>query len=307
MQTLLYVRSGGRLLPDRGQRNLWIRIVEENVMSLAERAYRIDHLVGHELVIDDQRLLDWATEHRISPFDAQLEALRNGIVPLRYLKNFHSIDLLEQIRICSSKVLVCGCGGLGGVLINLLARTGVGHLRVLDSDVFVTSNLNRQWLCDTRDIDRPKAPVAEERARSINPFILVESLNLTLNEENAEELMRGMDLVLDALDNIPGRYAAAGAAIRLAIPFIHAAVAGWWGQVSTFLPGSSRDLKNIYGRAHARDRVEESMGVLGPTAAVIGSLEALEAMRILAGRKPAYADRLLYFDGEGGQLEIIPL
>ena len=276
-------------------------------MSLAERAYRVDHLGGHGLVIDDQPLLEWAIEHRMSPFEAQIEALRKGIVPLRYLKNFHSINLPEQSRICSSRILVCGCGGLGGTLINLLARTGVGHLRMLDGDVFVPSNLNRQWLCDTRDIDRPKAVVAEERARSINPFILVESLNLTLNEENAEELMRDMDLVLDALDNLPGRYAAAGAASRLSIPFVHAAVAGWWGQVSTFMPGSSRDLKDIYGHRQTRDHVEESMGVLGATAAVIGSLEALEAMRILAGRKPAYADRLLYFDGEEGRFEIMPL
>jgi molybdopterin-synthase adenylyltransferase len=283
------------------------RGVKEIMMSLAERAYWVDHPVGHELVIDDKPLLGWAVEHRVSPFEAQIEALRNGIIPLRYLKNFHSIDLAEQIRICSSRVLVCGCGGLGGTLVNLLARTGVGHLRVLDSDVFVPSNLNRQWLCDTRDVDRPKALVAEERAKSINPFILVESLKLTLDEENSEELMLDMDLVLDALDNIPGRYAAAAEARRLSIPFIHAAVAGWWGQVSTFLPGSSRDLKNIYGRRRTRDHVEESMGVLGATAAVIGSLEALEAMRILAGRRPAYADLLLYFDGEGGRFEIIPL
>jgi molybdopterin/thiamine biosynthesis adenylyltransferase len=276
-------------------------------MEFTERAYLADHLGEPKLVIDDEHLLDWALEKGVSPREAQLTALRGGIVPLRYLKNFHSLTLAEQIRICESGVLICGCGGLGGVIINLLARTGVGHLRLVDGDVFVSSNLNRQWICDTGSLGKSKATEGAERARAINPLIDVESFDAVLNDGNAEELIRGMDLVLDGFDNLRGRFVAADAAARSGIPFVHAAVAGWWGQVTTFLPGSGRSLRDIYGHMQTRDRMEESMGVLGATASVIGSLEVLEAVRILAGRDPAYESRLLYFDGESGRMEIVPL
>lgn len=276
-------------------------------MDLVDRAYFADHIGEPQLVIDDEPLLDWAYEKRIPAHEAQLEALKAGIVPLRYLKNFHSLSLAEQIRICESRVLICGCGGLGGPLINLLARVGVGHLRLLDGDVFVPSNLNRQWLCDTRTIGISKAKEGEARAKAINPLIRVDSFEAVLDESNVRDLVHDMDLVLDGMDNLKGRFVAADGAKRLGIPFIHAAVAGWWGQLATFLPGSTRSLQDIYGLMETRDRMEESMGVVGATASVIGSLEVLEAIRILAGRQPAYADQLLYFDGESGRMEIVPL
>lgn len=276
-------------------------------MNLNDLSYSVDHLGKPRLVIDDQPLLGWAKENAIEPWKAQLHALRNEIVPLRYLKNFDALTLPEQIQLCAGRVLICGCGGLGGTLINLLARTGVGYLRLVDGDVFAPSNLNRQWLCDIRELDRSKAKVAEERVRSINPLIQVESYSEILTADNAEDLLRDVDLVLDALDNLQGRFVLGDAARRNGSPFLHAAVAGWWGQISTFLPGSGYDLRSIYGNLQARDGLEESMGVLGATAAIIGSLEAMEAIRILAGRRPVYAGRLLYFDGEGGTLEIVPL
>ena len=132
------------------------------------------------------------------------------------------------------------------------------------------------------------------------PWVLIQ-------QNNAQSLMEDMDIVLDALDTLPGRFLLADSARQQGIPFLHAAVAGWWGQVSTFLPHSTRDLESIYGELRSRDPAEESTGVLGPTAAVIGSLEALEAIRLLIGRTPAYSDRLLYFDGESGMMEILPL
>jgi molybdopterin/thiamine biosynthesis adenylyltransferase len=218
-----------------------------------------------------------------------------------------ALGFSEQIRICSSKAIVCGCGGLGGILIDLLVRAGVGHLRVVDGDVFVPSNLNRQRLCDTEQISRPKAKVAEERVGAINPLVEIEFHSERLDAGNVHELVRGMDLILDGLDNLETRFLLAGAARRLKIAFIHAAVAGWWGQITTFLPESSFDLERIYGDKRARDPTENWLGVLGTTAAVVASLQAFEAIRLLSGRRPAYADRLLYFDGESGQMEILPL
>lgn len=103
---------------------------------LEDLAYTIDYLGDSQLVIEDEALLEWANSNRISPRSAQIEAIQSRIIPLRYAKNFHSLTLAEQRRICSSRVLVCGCGGLGGVLINLLARAGVGTLRLVDGGVF---------------------------------------------------------------------------------------------------------------------------------------------------------------------------
>ena len=136
-------------------------------VCLEDLAYTIDQLGDAQLVIEDDALLEWAHSHRISPRTAQIEAIQSRIIPLRYAKNFHSLTLAEQSRICESRVLVCGCGGLGGVLVNLLARAGVGTLRLVDGGVFVPSNLNRQWLCDTQVLSRPKSR-GGRRARPVN-------------------------------------------------------------------------------------------------------------------------------------------
>lgn len=274
---------------------------------LLQQAWTLDISGQSVRVMDDEALLAWAAKNGLSPRQAQLEALENGVFPLRYLKNFQALTLEEQIRLCRGRVLICGCGGLGGVLIHLLARAGVGFLRLVDGDTFTASNLNRQWLCDTAELGRPKAVVGKERVALINPLVEVEAFSSLLDEGNADDLIRGTDLVLDALDNLPGRFLLAERARRLGIPMIHAAVAGWWGQMTTLLPDSSNGLHQIYGKKRSRDAAEEALGVLGPTAAVLGSLEALEALRLLAGKASAYSGKFLYFDGESGRTELLSL
>jgi molybdopterin/thiamine biosynthesis adenylyltransferase len=276
-------------------------------VCLEDLAYTIDRLGDSQLVIEDDALLEWAHSNRISPRNAQIEAIQSRIIPLRYAKNFRSLTLAEQRRICESRVLVCGCGGLGGVLINLLARAGVGTLRLVDGGVFVPSNLNRQWLCDTQVLSRPKAEVAGGRVQLINPLIEVEVFPTLMDENNAESLVKGMDLVIDALDDLAGRFLLAETAKRMRVTFIYAAAAGWWGQASTFLPESFLDMHSVYGRGEEQDQPDEVMGVLGPAPAVIGGLAAFEAIRLLAGRNSAYADQLCYLDGESGRLDVIPL
>jgi molybdopterin/thiamine biosynthesis adenylyltransferase len=275
--------------------------------SLAEHAYPLEIAGEMRRVVEDDALLAWARDNRQSPREAQKEALRQGIIPVRYSRNLSALSIVEQERLASSAVLVCGCGGLGGILVQLLARAGVGKLRLVDGDVFAASNLNRQLLSDTRGLSRPKVLVAQETVQAVNPLVEVEAIKETLGEANAEEFVRGSDLVLDALDNIEGRLILAEAARQLTVPFIHGAVAGWWGQVSTFLPNSRYDLSTIYGTQRSRDPAEQELGVLGGAAAVIGSLQALEAVRILCGRPPAYRGALLYFDGESGRMEMSSL
>jgi len=313
---LLTLKSVLRIVPPRTQ--ILIKNFEEHMgeneqgketgrLYLEEIAYTIDYLGESQLVIEDDALLEWASQAGISPRNAQIEALQRRIIPLRYAKNFRSLTLAEQRRICESRVLVCGCGGLGGILINLLARAGVGTLRLVDGDVFNPTNLNRQWFCDTQALSRPKAEVAGERVRAMNPLIEVEVFATLMDEDNTGALVKGVDLVMDALDNLPGRFLCAEAAKHMGVPFIHAAAAGWWGQISTFLPESFLSLHDIYGPEAERDPAEDLLGVLGPAPAVIGSLAAFEAIRLLSGRNAAYADQLLYLDGESGRMDVVPL
>ena len=272
-------------------------------MELKDLAYLTDKAGEVRLVIEDGALLEWSAGTGTAPSAAQVAALEEGIVPVRYEKNLSAIKLVDQTRICRSRVLVCGCGGLGGTLITLLARLGVGKLRLVDGDAFAASNLNRQWLCDSRTLSRSKALAAAQHVRDVNPLIEVETFTHIMDESNLETLVQGMDLVMDGLDNLEGRFLLATGARRHGIPFIHGAATGWWGQVSTFLPDSPRDLTAIYGSAKARDTLEIAMGVLSPTPSLIASLQVFEAVRLMVGKKPAYADRLLFFDGESGVME----
>ncbi len=292
-------------------------------MKLGELSRPIDYAGASRAVIEDEPLLEWARENGLSPREAQVAAIEEEIIPLRYLKNFTALSFAGQLRLCRSKVFICGCGGLGGTLVDLLSRAGVGYLRLVDRDVFTPSNLNRQCLVDTRQMSKSKASVAFERVIAVNPFVEVDARPVHLDSGNAEALAAGVDLVLDAMDNIGGRFALAEAAARLRIPFIHAAAAGWWGQVSTFQPAPFPDspdsdsnsgsgsggagLSRIYGSRRMTDMSEEAVGVLGPAVAVIGSLQACEALRILSGGRPSYENRLLYFDGETGRTELLPL
>ncbi|SMC22811.1 Molybdopterin or thiamine biosynthesis adenylyltransferase [Desulfacinum hydrothermale DSM 13146] len=258
-------------------------------------------------VIEDTALLSWALDQGLAPWEAQQRALEEGLLPVRYTKNVWALSMEEQLRLAQATAFVCGCGGLGGTILQLLARAGVGHLRFCDGDTFAPSNLNRQWFSSSDTLGQPKAAVAAAVCRRLNPFVRLTALQLVLDQDTAERSIAGAQVVIDAVDNLAARFLLDRTRKSLRIPFIHGAVAGWLGQLTTFLPESPLTLRSIYGDRLERDPSEASLGVLGPTAAVIGSLEALEAIRVLAGRAPAHAGQLLYFDGESGSIHVVPL
>ena len=275
--------------------------------SLEGSAYRLQPERGAQVVIEDAPLIEWAKTRGIPPSQAVITALERGILPVRYLKNRSALDLSEQLRICRSRVLICGCGGLGGVLASLLGRAGVGYLRLVDGDHFAPSNLNRQWFCDAESLGRNKAEIARDRIFKINPLLDVAAVPSHFGDSNAHQILDSVDLVLDALDNLPSRFQLFESARKLGLPLIHGAVAGWWGQVTTFMPGSAAHLDQVYGEHRHRSEAEEGLGVLGPAAALIGSIQSMEALRLLAGLSPAYAGSLLYYDGESGEQVRVPL
>lgn len=209
----------------------------------------------------------------------------------RYARNIPAVSAEEQAVLARKKVLVVGCGGLGGYLIEYLARMGVGEIAAADGDVFEPSNLNRQLL-STRDLlGTGKALAARERARAVNPAVAVRAVEAFLDEGNADELVRGRDLALDALDNVPARLVLEDACAREGVPIVHGAIRGWTAQVAVVPPGSGA-LRRLYGRAAAP--AEKTS--LPFTPAFCAAVQAAEAVKLLCGRPPALEGKLLLAD-----------
>jgi len=228
-------------------------------------------------------------------------ALQNEIIPARYSRNATSIDPVDQIQLLGSAVAVVGIGGLGGWLSEMLARIGVGTLRLIDGDQFEDGNLNRQLFSDESHSAHSKTEVAVERLSNVNSSITVDGRSVVLTEENGSALLSDCDVVADCLDLIRTRFVLENAAWALGIPLVTAAVAGRSGQVGTILPGDP-GFKAIYGEpAEAPEHGEESeLGNLPFTVALLASLQCAEIVRILLGKPGLYRGGLLYVDLEDG-------
>jgi len=212
----------------------------------------------------------------------------------RYLRNHDAISETEQATLAEKRVLVVGCGGLGGMVIECLARIGVGHLRVVDGDVFEESNLNRQLLSSTLNLGRPKTLAAQQRVMAVNPLVEVEAFQTLFTFENAAGLLAGCDVVVDALDNIPSRLLLQKAAKDAGIPLVHGAVAGWIGQVCVVQPG--QDLLNLLYPAYIEPQGEEQeTGTLSFTASLTASWQAAETVKLLLS-KPGLHGEILELD-----------
>ncbi|PVX27829.1 MAG: 4-methyl-5(B-hydroxyethyl)-thiazole monophosphate biosynthesis protein [Candidatus Bathyarchaeum sp.] len=202
-----------------------------------------------------------------------------------------------QLKLKGSKVCLVGVGGLGSPASMQLAAMGVGFLRIVDRDFVELTNLHRQHLYSVDDVGVPKVEAAAKRLRRLNPYITVESLPLSVSEANAEDLVRGMDVVVDGLDSMAARYAINRACIKLGVPYVFGAAITTNGNLSTIVPGETACLECFYGGLD--DKKLPKCGVVGvhPSLVnIIASLEVSEAIRILVGRKPRLANKLLHFD-----------
>ena len=212
----------------------------------------------------------------------------------RYLRNHDAISEEEQAFLSTKRVLVVGCGGLGGMVIECLARIGVGYLRVVDGDVFEESNLNRQLLSSTMNLGRPKTLAARQRVLAVNPLVEVEAVQANLTAENALELLADCDAVVDCLDNIPARLVLQQSAKSAGIPMVHGAVAGWNGRVCVIGPGE--DLLNLLYPDTQESRGEEwQAGTLAFSASLTASWQAAETVKLLLG-KPGLHGEILEVD-----------
>lgn len=202
-----------------------------------------------------------------------------------------------QRKLMKSSVLIVGLGGLGCPVGLYLAGAGVGGIGLADIDTVSESNLHRQLLYGYDDIGMPKVEAACKRLREVAPHALFEIYGDGLTPENAESLISKYDLTVDCCDNFATRYLLDEVCRRLGKPWVFGSIKGFCGVASTFLPGCGVHYEDIYpDKEELASQPAASAGVVGPTPGVIGSIEAVEALRILAGNKPALAGKLLTMD-----------
>ena len=252
-----------------------------------------DHAEGH--------LLAWHREveaaERFNVTLAQVEevALERNILPSRYQRNRKALSVSDQLTLLRSSVAVIGCGGLGGYVIEELARLGVGRLVVIDPDVFEEHNLNRQLLCSPANLGTAKVDAAVRRVADINPAVSVTPERVAFSRKNGPELLAGSSVAVDALDNIPVRLELAETCARSGIPLVHGAIAGWYGHVATLMPGDTT-LREIYASHGGERGIEQQLGNPSFTPAVVASLEVAETCKLLLGMGTPLRGRKLMID-----------
>ena len=198
-----------------------------------------------------------------------------------------------QAKLSRARVLVAGAGGLGCAVCTYLAAAGVGALRVVDRGEVELSNLNRQVLYGTADIGRAKAPALRARLRDVNPGVRYETLHAAISAESVSGIVSGMDLVVDALDNLPTRYVLNKACIEWNLPLVHGAVDGFQGQALTVVPGRGPCLMCLFGGSEHAGLIP----VLGTAPGIVGCIQATEVIKIFTGLGTPLVGRLLLIDG----------
>lgn len=219
----------------------------------------------------------------------------------RYERNIPALSEAECEILLGKRVLVVGCGGLGGHLIDMLARIGVGALRVVDGDVFEPSNLNRQLLSEVPLLGVSKARAAAARVSRVNPEITVEAVDCFLTEKNARRLLLSCDAVLDGLDNIESRRILAEECQRAGIPYIYGAVNGWVAQAAISMPGD-----HLVEKLYPEGSVLKNKSVLSFTPALCASMQVALCVKLLTGRS-VETGKLYYFDLLNQEFEFIPM
>jgi molybdopterin-synthase adenylyltransferase len=223
----------------------------------------------------------------------------------RYTRNVATLSIEENEGLKNCTVCVVGCGGLGGYIIEMLGRLGVGHITAIDGDGFEESNLNRQILSDIESLGINKALRAKERMGKVNPLIEIKAVTERLTSLNGREILEGAQVVVDALDSIETRLMLENLCEELNIPLVHGAIGGWYGQVTTVLPGD-RTLSRFYG-GRASQGIEKKLGNPSFTPALVASIEVSEVVKLLIKRGELLSRKMLVIDLLEQEYEVIEL
>lgn len=221
----------------------------------------------------------------------------------RYDRNLGTISKEEQELLKEKSVCIIGCGGLGGGVIEGLTRLGVGRLTIVDGDVFDASNLNRQVLSNEKNIGLSKAEEGKRQMADINPAVQIHAINAFYTEENSREIIKGHDVVVDALDNISSRKILELACEDEGIPMVHGAIAGWHGQVAVVMPGD-RIIHTLY-EGNENYGAEKETGNPSFTPAIVAAMETAETLKLLLGREGILKNSVLTLDILNHQYDVI--
>lgn len=226
----------------------------------------------------------------------------------RYEKN-GIFTAKDMVKLKKARVCVIGCGGLGGYIIEMLARAGIGFIRVVDGDVFDQSNLNRQLLSHTQNLGKSKVSQAMERIHLINPEIETEGIEAFITQENVEEYLKTVDIVMDALDQIPVRFILNQCCKELGIPMVYGAIAGWYGQVTTIMPEDDT-LSYLYPDYQDKRQtrgIEVQIGNPSFTPALIASIQVSECLKWITSKGELLIKQVLYMDLRDNEMMILPV
>ncbi|MGI8981640.1 MAG: ThiF family adenylyltransferase [Pirellulaceae bacterium] len=210
------------------------------------------------------------------------------------------IGVEGQKKLLASRALVVGCGALGSVIANTLARAGVGKLRLVDRDFLELNNLQRQVLYDEEDVAAglPKAIVAQSKLRKINSQIEIEAHVADVDHTNIVKLCEGVDCIVDGTDNFETRFLINDAALKLKLPWVYGGCIGAEGQTLTILPGETPCLRCLMPEPPPPGSTPtcDSAGILGTIIGVVASMQANEALKILSGHREAISRTWNVFD-----------
>jgi molybdopterin/thiamine biosynthesis adenylyltransferase len=222
---------------------------------------------------------------------------------MRYARNMKALTPEENQKLKDSRVCIAGCGALGEYVFEMLGRIGVANLTIIDFDTFNTSNLNRQIYATVENLGCSKVEEAKKRMAQVNPDIKVNAIQSRISSDNALSLLRGHQVVVDALDNPASKIILQEKAAELQIPLVHGAISGWLGQVATILPGDTA-LKAIYPRGI---EVNETAGNPSFTPALVAAIQVSQVIKLLIGRGELIRPQLLYIDLLGQHIAGIKL
>jgi len=205
-----------------------------------------------------------------------------------------------QIKLSEARVLIVGAGGLGAPIALYMAAAGVGTIGIVDNDHVEISNLQRQVVHFTKDIDVPKVVSAAEKMKAINPEVTINTYQEFLNAANIREIIRGYDFVVDGVDNFPTKFLVNDACVIEGIPFSHGGILRFQGQTMTVVPGSSACYRCSFREPPPADAVPtcSQAGVLGAIAGMLGTIQAAEVLKFITGVGGLLTDALLSFDAK---------
>jgi len=261
------------------------------------------------LVISLKTTASIVSSQGVSAKEVEIMALKQGIIPCRYLRNIGTVGLDGQVKLLQSTVAVVGAGGLGSAVIELLARQGIGHLIIIDDDRFAEDNLNRQIMSTEENLGDYKVTAAANRTKKINSATNVKTFRERLTRDNAQNLLAGARVVIDGLDNLSSRLVVEQICHQLGIPYVYASIGGFNGQLMTILP-EDVGLSSLYGASSdvmAEQGIETRIGNPPATVALIAALQVQEVVKIIAGVGTPIRNQILMVDAREYAIDRIEL